>query len=173
MQQISPCEIVRIALLNLQAAIDESQASVEINISDCPDVIADQSQIIRVFQNIIGNSIKYRRSGFPPRIQIECSDLGGMVEFRIGDNGIGISPEFYDRIFGLFQRLHTRQAIEGNGIGLAVCKKIIERHRGNIFVEAVPGSGATFKFTLVKAGTPLANELSPTAPPQQPASSGR
>lgn len=172
-QQISPCEIVSVALLNLHAAIEESQASVEVNISNCPDVMADKSQITRVFQNIIGNSIKYRRCDVQPHILVECTDLGDMVEFRIGDNGIGISSEFYDRIFGLFQRLHTRQAIEGNGIGLAVCKKVIERHRGKIFVEAEPGSGATFKFTLVKADTPLAAELLATAPPPQPSSSGR
>jgi signal transduction histidine kinase len=99
-----------------------------------------------VFQNLLGNSIKYR-SAEPPKIHVNARKLNGFYEFGVADNGIGVDPEHHDRIFGVFKRLHGKE-VPGTGIGLAICRKIIESHGGRIWVESEPGKGATFKFTL-------------------------
>jgi len=100
-----------------------------------------------VFQNLIGNAIKFRGAD-PPVIDISADQVGEDWLFAVSDNGIGIAPEHAENIFVVFQRLHTREEYSGNGIGLAICKKIIQRHGGRIWVESQAGQGTTFKFTL-------------------------
>jgi light-regulated signal transduction histidine kinase (bacteriophytochrome) len=99
-------------------------------------------------QNLIGNAIKFRRPDVPPHIKVEAIEKDEIWEFRISDNGIGIEPRHLDRIFLIFQRLHSRHDFEGNGIGLAHCKRIVELHHGRIWVTSKPGQGSTFYFTI-------------------------
>ncbi|MGE5505564.1 MAG: ATP-binding protein [Actinomycetota bacterium] len=145
-------EVLATAMLHLSVAIDECGAQVGVENGDAsPVVVADRSQVIRLFQNIIGNAVKYRAPDRPPEVLIAWKPLEGFWLFTIADNGIGIDTQYHDRIFGIFQRLHTREKYDGTGIGLAVCKKIVERHGGRIWLESVPGQGTTFFFTLPKA----------------------
>jgi chemotaxis family two-component system sensor kinase Cph1 len=116
-----------------------------------PSVMADGTQLMQLFQNLIGNAIKFR-SDQPPRIHIGAERLEEEWLFSVQDNGIGIDPQFSDRIFVIFQRLHTRDEYPGTGMGLAICKKIIECHRGRIWVESQLGQGATFYFTIPLGG---------------------
>jgi len=131
---------------NLAAAIDETGAVV--TSERLPTVRGDQGQLISVFQNLIGNAIKFRGDA-PPRVHVSAQVLGAKWKISVGDNGIGIDPQFHDRIFVIFQRLHGRDEVEGTGIGLSLCKRIIERHGGRIWVESSPGDGTTFHFTLM------------------------
>ena len=108
----------------------------------------DEVQITRLFQNLIGNAIKYAAPERPPHVKVSARHRDGDIEFSIADNGIGIASDYFERIFGIFQRLHTREQFDGTGIGLAICKKIVERHGGRIWVESRPGIGSTFCFTL-------------------------
>jgi light-regulated signal transduction histidine kinase (bacteriophytochrome)/HAMP domain-containing protein len=145
-------EVLRIVLTNLQVAIEESQAVVTHD--DLPTIMADEIQLAQLFQNLIGNAIKFRGDN-PPKIhvgvQYNDSESNGQIAswvFSVCDNGIGIDLPQTDRIFMLFQRLHTREEYAGTGIGLAICKKIVERHGGHIWVESEPGRGSTFHFTI-------------------------
>jgi len=105
-----------------------------------------------LFQNLIGNAIKYQNPGVP-RIHISAVKNGGKQWiFSVKDNGLGIDPQYFERIFGMFQRLHKREEFAGTGIGLAICKKIVERHGGSISVESKPGDGSTFRFVLADSG---------------------
>jgi PAS domain S-box-containing protein len=115
-----------------------------------PVVKGSKIQIQQLFQNIVGNAIKYR-SNNPPEINITYKDVGTLCQFSISDNGIGIDPRFFHKIFIIFQRLHNREQYSGTGIGLAICKKIVDKHGGKIWVESEPGKGSTFYFTLPKA----------------------
>ena len=134
------------ALINLRGAIEESDALVTHD--PLPTVLADEMQLIQLFQNLIGNAIKYQRPGVP-RVHISAAKGGGKKwNFAVKDNGLGIDPQYFERIFGLFQRLHKRDEFAGTGIGLAICKKIVERHGGKISVESQPGQGSTFRFAL-------------------------
>ncbi|MDF3128936.1 PAS domain-containing protein [Kiritimatiellaeota bacterium B1221] len=135
------------ALANLEVAIREREA--EILYADLPRVMADPVQLTQLFQNLIGNALKYQTDS-RPKIEIEAKGLDekGLCQFSIKDNGIGIDPRYYERIFLLFQRLHTRDEFSGTGIGLPLCKKIIERHGGRIWVDSSVGKGSTFSFTL-------------------------
>jgi signal transduction histidine kinase len=141
------------AVANLKVAIEESGAT--IHHGPLPEVLADKVQLTRVFQNLLGNSIKFRGSE-PPRLDAGAERRNGDWVFFVRDNGIGIDPKDFDRIFVIFQRLHARREYPGTGLGLAIVKKIIERHGGRIWVESAPGKGATFFFTL-----PVMREASP------------
>lgn len=145
LQQTDCNSVMEVALDNLQAAIEESRA--QIFHHDLPAVVADRSQLIQLFQNLIGNGIKFRGCE-PPRIEVSATRHGEEWIFSVADNGIGIASEDSETIFVIFKRLHTGAEYPGSGIGLAICKKIVERHGGRIWVESQPGQGATFKFTL-------------------------
>jgi PAS domain S-box-containing protein len=136
------------AISNLRKAIEDSGA--QVTHDPLPEVRADEGQLVQLFQNLVGNAIKYQRAGVP---QIHISSVQTTADsakwmFSVHDNGLGIDPKYFDRIFGMFQRLHKREEFEGTGIGLAICKKIVERHGGNISVESRPGEGSTFRFGL-------------------------
>jgi light-regulated signal transduction histidine kinase (bacteriophytochrome) len=134
------------ALQNLRGAIADSGALVTHD--PLPAVLADGRQLVQLFQNLVGNAIKYQSPGVP-RINISASRNGGEKWiFSVQDNGLGIDPQYFEKIFGMFQRLHKRQEFDGTGIGLAICKKIVERHGGSISVESQPGQGSTFRFAL-------------------------
>jgi signal transduction histidine kinase len=137
--------VLRAVLSNLRAAVQETGAVVTHD--ELPTVSADGTQLQQVFQNLIANAIKFHGDQ-PPRVHVGAARRDAGWEFAVRDNGIGIAPEFYGRIFAVFQRLHTRRDYPGTGIGLAICKKIVERHGGRIWVESVPGAGSTFSFTL-------------------------
>jgi PAS domain S-box-containing protein len=132
---------------NLQVAIDESRASVTTD--ELPTLRADASQLVQVFQNLIANALKFRRDE-PPHIRVSARDDGQYWCFSVQDNGIGIEAKYAERVFVIFQRLHTRQEYPGTGIGLAVCKRVVDRHGGKLWFESEPGKGTTFFFTLPK-----------------------
>jgi PAS domain S-box-containing protein len=135
------------ALRNLTAAIAETGAVVVSG--ELPRVPADASQLSQVFQNLIGNAMKFRSSEVP-QISISASDLGRAWRFSVKDNGIGIQAQYAEKVFVIFQRLHTRLEYPGTGIGLAICKRIVERHGGSIWFESEQGRGSTFHFTIPK-----------------------
>jgi PAS domain S-box-containing protein len=139
--------IVKDVLENLQTTIREK--NIKITCADLPILTVDAGQIQRLFQNLIMNAVKYNQSP-KPIIDIDCREQDDVYQFFVKDNGIGISPEFHQRIFMLFQRLHTESEYPGTGLGLALCKKIIERHCGKIWVESQGKEGSTFNFTLPK-----------------------
>jgi chemotaxis family two-component system sensor kinase Cph1 len=133
------------ALSQLQVAVAESNALVEC--ASLPLIEADARQLVQLFQNLIANALKFRG---PNRPDVHIAALEDEKEaiFSIRDNGIGIEPGYHDRLFRVFQRLHTRREYPGSGIGLAICKRIVERHRGRIWVESTAGAGATFFFSI-------------------------
>jgi light-regulated signal transduction histidine kinase (bacteriophytochrome) len=114
-----------------------------------PCVWGDKVQVTQLFQNLLSNALKYH-SDQPPAIVIRAKEEPNFWQFSIEDNGIGIESQFFDKIFIIFQRLHNKSEYSGTGIGLAICKKIVERHGGKIWVESVPQKGSTFYFTISK-----------------------
>jgi len=136
---------LNIALANLQAAIQENRA--QITHDPLPTVAVDPGQLAQVLQNLIGNALKFRGEN-SPHIHISAAKVEHAWRFAVSDNGLGIDPQYFERIFLVFQRLHTRREYPGTGIGLSLCKKIIERHGGQIWVESQPGQGSTFYFTI-------------------------
>ncbi|WP_052716022.1 CHASE domain-containing protein [Magnetospira sp. QH-2] len=144
---VSMPKVLQQALGNLSVAIDEKAARIDLP-PDLPDVLGDHSQLVRVFQNLIGNGLKYHHPERAPVIEISVARDNGQWTWAVRDNGIGIDPEHFERIFGVFQRLHGQGQYEGMGIGLAVVKRIIERHGGHIWVQSEPDKGSTFLFTL-------------------------
>jgi PAS domain S-box-containing protein len=148
LRHISSEDALRQALQNLRGVIQDSGALV--THEPLPAVMADEIQLIQLFQNLVGNAIKYQNPGIP-RVQISAIRNGGKKwTFSVQDNGLGIEPKYFERIFGMFQRLHKREEFAGTGIGLAICKKIVERHGGRISVESQLGEGATFRFALAE-----------------------
>jgi len=138
-------QVLNLTLKNLQKAIEESKA--EITHDPLPTVIVDEVQLVQVFQNLIGNAIKFHGDE-PPRIHVSAEKGQNEWIFSVRDNGIGIDPQYAEKIFGIFQRLHNARDYPGAGIGLAVCKRIVERHGGRIWVGSEPGKGANFYFTI-------------------------
>ena len=147
-------EVLAGVLSDLQIRIEETRATVEV--AELPLIEADAMQMRQLFQNLIGNAIKFRRKEVDPIVRISAeltdgADLpqpGPAVTIRIADNGIGFDPQFKEQIFVIFQRLHSRTEYEGTGIGLATCRKIVERHMGMIDAIGVPGEGSTFVITF-------------------------
>ena len=133
------------ALANLGVAVEESGA--RISRGDLPTVLSDPALLSQVFQNLVANAIKFRR-GPAPAIRVAAAARGMEWEFTVADDGIGIAPKDSERVFLLFHRLHPRAEFPGAGIGLAICKRIVERQGGRIWVESEPGRGSTFHFTL-------------------------
>jgi light-regulated signal transduction histidine kinase (bacteriophytochrome) len=132
-------------LVNLGKIIAESRAVVTHD--PLPTVRADETQLLQLFQNLIGNAIKFR-SERRPEIHVSARPAGSGFQFSVRDNGIGIEKQYREQVFEIFQRLHTRQKYPGTGIGLAICKRIVERHGGRIWLESEPGQGTTFHFTI-------------------------
>ena len=143
-------ELLRQAQSNLQVAIKSTGAKV--TTERLPTLAADAVQITQLFQNLIGNAIKFRGKG-RPKVEVRARQETGRWVISVRDNGIGIPPESFDRIFQIFQRLHTRREYPGTGIGLAICKRIVERHGGEIWVESQPGQGSTFHFSIPEAAS--------------------
>ena len=144
--KVSSENALQIALSNLGSAIADSGARVTND--PLPAVQADEMQVVQLFQNLIGNAIKYRTDTTPEVHVSALQKKRGKWQFSVSDNGLGIEPQYYDRIFGMFQRLHNRTEFSGTGIGLAICRKIVERNGGEISVTSKPGNGSTFRFTL-------------------------
>jgi signal transduction histidine kinase/ABC-type amino acid transport substrate-binding protein len=135
------------ALGNLKLLVEQTGA--EISMTGLPTLTADSPQLVQLFQNLVGNSLKFH-GDLPPRVSIRAEELAMEWRFAVADNGIGLDPAQGDRIFQIFQRLHGYSEYPGTGIGLAICKRIVERHGGRIWVESAPGAGATFFFTISK-----------------------
>ena len=144
---VETAPVVEEALTNLSTAIAEAGGEVAVT-GPLPVVRGDRGQLVRLFQNLIGNAVKYRDPIRPPQVRIGVEKKGVEWEFSVVDNGIGIAPEHFERIFLIFQRLHTRGEYDGSGVGLAIVKRIVERHGGRVWVESQPGQGAAFSFTL-------------------------
>jgi PAS domain S-box-containing protein len=145
-ESVAMDDVVKSAIGSLKIAIEESNAEIFVN-GGLPVVMGDKMQLYQVAQNLIGNALKFRGER-PPRIEISAGLSGEMAQFRVADNGIGIGKEYRDVIFQMFQRLHTRGAYEGSGIGLAIVKKIVERHGGQVSFESEPDEGTIFFFTV-------------------------
>lgn len=144
------CEhVVEQSMANLKIAIEECGASVTYDV--LPTVMGDEGQLVRLFQNLIGNAIKFRRDE-PPQVHVSAQRRHHVVTFSVRDNGIGIDPQNSGSIFDIFRRLHTREEYPGTGMGLAICKKIVERHGGHISVQSQPGEGSTFSFGIDMSG---------------------
>ncbi|MGZ4989980.1 MAG: protoglobin domain-containing protein [Methylobacter sp.] len=153
-EQVNLNSVLQRAVDNLHMAIEESGA--KIVHGELPDTRGDITQLTQLFQNLIGNAIKFRGE-LPPEIEIKVEDADKYWRIAVCDNGIGIAPEFFERIFVIFQRLHNKEDYPGTGIGLSICKKIVERHGGQIEVNSDRGQGAAFIFTLLKTLTEEAN----------------
>jgi PAS domain S-box-containing protein len=146
---VSSADTLRQAILNLRGAIEDSGAIV--THGPMPEVKANEIQLTQLFQNLVGNAIKYQGPG-TPHIHISAVKNGSPKWiFSVQDDGLGIDPQFFERIFGMFQRLHKRDEFAGTGMGLAICKKIVERHGGSISVDSTPGKGSTFHFALAES----------------------
>jgi light-regulated signal transduction histidine kinase (bacteriophytochrome) len=142
-------DVLASALANLHLALEEAGAVV--THAPLPTAAGDRTQLVQLFQNLLGNALKFR-SKEAPRIHVSAERRGDEYVFSIRDNGIGIDPQFHARIFQVFQRLHTAREYPGTGIGLAICKRVVERHGGRIWVESQPGKGSDFRFTIPLRG---------------------
>jgi light-regulated signal transduction histidine kinase (bacteriophytochrome) len=144
---VSCADALTVALKNLSVSVQESGAQVTWDV--LPVVAGEAVQITMLLQNLLANALKFRKPSENPRIHIGVVRDGTRATFSVSDNGIGISQEHFERIFGVFQRLHTRSEYPGTGIGLALCKRIVEHRGGRIWVESKPGEGTTFRFVLL------------------------
>lgn len=152
-QPAVPVSLTRIA----REVVDDLEASLaavagEVRVGDLPTIEGDPLQMRQLFQNLIGNALKFHRSGVPPRVELNARAIDGdgpeLWEISVADNGIGFDEKYLDRIFKLFQRLHERSSYDGAGMGLAICRRIVERHGGAITARSAPGSGATFLISI-------------------------
>jgi len=141
-------EVLADALQRLEFAVGHAGASVSAD--PLPRVLAEPTELLQVFQNLLSNALKFRRDE-PPRVHVSAARQGGRWVISVADNGLGIEPGYFERVFVVFQRLHPAAAYPGTGIGLAICKKIVERTGGRIWVESTPGVGSTFFFSLPAA----------------------
>jgi signal transduction histidine kinase len=140
-------QTLREVIVDLESRISEVHGRVEVG--RLPVVYADPLQMRQLLQNLIANALKFRRAEEPPVVRVDATaNHGNVVHLEIADNGIGFDPKYADRIFKLFQRLHERGAYEGSGMGLAICRKIVERHGGSITARSMPGQGSTFVIEL-------------------------
>jgi PAS domain S-box-containing protein len=146
-KSVSMTRVAERARANLRAALEES--GVELTHDLLPEVEGDESQLVQIMQNLIGNAIKFR-AGAKPAVHVSFTQKDNELAFAVQDNGIGIEPQYFERIFMVFQRLHDKGEYPGTGIGLAICKKVVDRHGGRIWVESAPGKGSRFVFTLPK-----------------------
>lgn len=137
----------------LQSTLQQRNA--EVIYSNLPQIYADQTQIARVFQNLLDNALKFQQPGLRPRVEVRAHETNRHWQFSIQDNGIGMREEHLKKIFGVFARLHAEDAYPGTGVGLAICMKIVERHGGRLWVESTPGVGTCFHFTLPKPAQPV------------------
>ncbi|WP_169311936.1 ATP-binding protein [Deinococcus maricopensis] len=128
--------------------VEMDAAGGQVDRAALPTVLIGAGQLDQLFQNLVGNALKYHRPGVPPRVRVRAAPDGPLWHFTVQDNGIGIEPAYFERVFEIFQRLHTREQYEGTGVGLAICKKIVERHGGQLWLDSTPGEGSTFHFTL-------------------------
>ena len=149
MAPIAIGDVIATACHNLEVAVAERGTILHVP-ADLPVVQADSNELTRLLQNLIGNAIKYCAPDTVPEITIGWKDERDRWRFDVRDNGLGIAPEHFERIFMVFQRLHSRGEYEGTGIGLAICRKIVEHHGGRIWLTSEPGKGSTFHFTLAK-----------------------
>lgn len=148
--------VVDKSLRNLEKYIEENDADIKIE-SELPVLAGDNLQLIQLFQNLIHNAIKFTDHNHTPRVRINAKEYGDHWQFSVSDNGVGIDKQHEKRIFMIFQRLHNHDKYDGSGIGLAICKKIVERHEGDIWLDSIPGEGTTFYFTIAK-GLETANK---------------
>jgi PAS domain S-box-containing protein len=139
-------KLINDVIADLEIAIKTSGAVIEV--SEMPTINMYESELRQLFQNLITNAIKFRKKNTNPKLNIRAAQFQEKWKFSVSDNGIGIAPEYFERVFGIFQRLHTSQEYEGYGIGLANCKKIVELHDGEIWIESTLGESTTFHFTL-------------------------
>jgi PAS domain S-box-containing protein len=148
-ERVDVAAVIRRTLRWLERALEEADGTVDVG--PMPSVLGDAGQLDQLFQNLVANALKFRRPGVRPVVTVRAERRHAPAEewlFSVADNGIGFEPEFAERIFIVFQRLHTRAEYPGTGVGLAICKKIVERHGGRIWAESVPNAGTTFFFTI-------------------------
>jgi light-regulated signal transduction histidine kinase (bacteriophytochrome) len=145
-QPVNLAEVAAGVLDDLEGRIELVKGRVEVGA--LPVIDAEPVQMRQLLQNLIGNALKFRAEDRKPLIHLTAKNAAGEWTFAVRDNGIGIEPQYFERIFRVFQRLHTRERYPGTGIGLAICKKIVDRHGGRIWIESQPGQGSTFYFTL-------------------------
>jgi light-regulated signal transduction histidine kinase (bacteriophytochrome) len=150
LQPVDSASTLKDALERLSARIDETGAT--ITAAELPIVMADRTQLVQLFQNLVGNAIKFSKD--VPKVHVEAKRQDGWWRFSVTDNGIGIEPDYRAQLFVIFKRLHTRREYPGTGIGLAICKRIVERHGGEIGIDSAPGGGTTFWFTLPEEAIP-------------------
>ncbi|MFP5042704.1 PAS domain S-box protein [Parasediminibacterium sp. JCM 36343] len=148
-EEVDMHQVVREVLFNFSGKIKLSGAVIDVA-DNLPIIHAVKTQMMQIFQNLISNAIKYQKVAVPPHIVIDAIEKEQEWEFSVKDDGIGIDPKFFDKIFVIFQRLHSKTQYAGTGIGLAICKKIVEKHRGRLWVTSIPQEGSTFYFTIPK-----------------------
>jgi two-component system CheB/CheR fusion protein len=153
---------IKDSLRHLDVAIGEAGALVTVA-ADLPVIPAERGEMVRLFQNLIGNTVTYAQPGRPPRVRVEWQEAEAEWVISVYDNGIGIAPNDLTRIFGIFQRLVTRDTVDGTGIGLAICRKIAEHHGGRIWVESQPEIGSVFRVALPKRHDPQDGADNPAA----------
>jgi light-regulated signal transduction histidine kinase (bacteriophytochrome) len=139
-------KLIQDVVSDLEMQIDRTQGKVKV--ANLPSLEADPTQMHQLLQNLITNSLKFHQDGIPPEIHVSAESSGGKCRLMVKDNGIGFNMQYLDRIFKPFQRLHSRQEYEGSGMGLAICRRIVERHGGEISAISKPGQGSTFIVTL-------------------------